>query len=144
MCYLQCLETDWLIYSQIPSVSRTFRIEIYRNHPLVNSQLRSIGTVRRMAESLAMEFSSVSTGASQMRHLKPLKGYANQLLDAARYVSILVMAHLSTYCDCYINKTLVIIFSAFLVLRQNFLITIPHRYTKNLYVCIIFSYGLSP
>lgn len=45
-------------------------------------------------------------------------------IDCASHVD--VWTHLSTYYNCYVNKTLVLIFSVFLAFSQFFSILIPH------------------
>lgn len=55
-----------------------------------------------------------------MRYVEPLNRYFNHLLDASRHVSILVVAHLSIYRNCYDNKTVSFISYVFLGFRQNF------------------------
>lgn len=44
---------------------------------------------------------------SQMRHLKLCKGTANLLLEFASHISILMVTHLNSYCNCYVNKMIV-------------------------------------
>lgn len=41
-----------------------------------------------------------------MRYLAFSKGHTNHFLDVFRPVAIFVAAHLTTYCNCYVNKTL--------------------------------------
>lgn len=55
------------------------------------------------------------------KHLETSKWFVNRQLDAFKHVAILVIGHLCTYSNCYVNKTLVLILSEFLFFRQNYL-----------------------
>lgn len=73
------------------------------------------------------------------------KTYANRFLDADMPVSMLVVEHLSTYCNCYVNETLVSISSSFPFFWQNVLFTSLHYYTKTASLWVFtLPYSLEP
>lgn len=63
------------------------------------------------------------------------KGYASHLLDAVKYVSLLMMAHLHIYCNCCVDKILVFMSSAFIIFQQNFSFLTIHS-LQNMFVLV--------
>lgn len=63
--------------------------------------------------------------------LESLKGYASYLLGSTKSVRKLVVVHLSTCCNFYINNPLVLISSAFFVSSPTLFISDPTLFYRN-------------